>query len=151
MTPVELCVRRFLDGASCTQALFSTFTEDSGLDLETRLRLASAFGSGVRLTDGPCGALVGALLVLGLREGYSEPRDVDGRRALHVVSGRLTSAFTELHGSVLCREINGFDLSTEQGRADANRARVRTLRCVEVVRGTAELLETILRPTKGGS
>ncbi|HOU92877.1 MAG TPA: C-GCAxxG-C-C family protein, partial [Polyangiaceae bacterium] len=119
MTPSELCVRRFLDGASCAQAVFSTFTEGRGLDLEVRMRLASAFGSGARLSDGTCGALVGALLVLGLREGFSGPRDVEGRRKLHALAGRLTSAFAERNGSVLCREVVGFDLGTEQGRAAA--------------------------------
>jgi len=150
VTPSELCVRRFLDGASCAQAVFSTFTEDQGLDPEIRLRLASAFGSGARLSDGTCGALVGALLVLGLREGFSSPRDVEGRRTLHGLAGRLSSAFAERHGSILCREVIGFDLGTEQGRAAAHQARARTLRCVEVVRTTAELLDGLLTPPKGG-
>ncbi len=150
MTPTELCIRRFLDGESSAQAVFSTFTEDSGLDLDVRLRLASAFGSGARLADGTCGALVGGLLVLGLREGFASPRDVEGRRTLHGLAGRLTSAFAARHGSVLCREVSGHDLSTEQGRAAAHQARVRTLRCVEVVRVAAELLETVLQQPKGG-
>ncbi len=150
MTPTELCVRRFLDGASCAQAVFGTFTEDRGLALEVRLRLASPFGSGARLSDGTCGALVGALLVLGLREGFSSPRDVEGRRNLHALAGRITSAFAERNGSVLCREVSGFDLGTEQGRAAAHEARVRTMRCVEIVRTTADLVEGLLTPSKGG-
>jgi len=39
----------------------------SGLDRETALKVAGAFGAGMARTGGTCGSVTGALMVIGLK------------------------------------------------------------------------------------
>jgi len=50
---------------NCCQAVLCTFADVCGLEEEQAYALGAHFGSGMRL-GGPCGALVGALMVLGM-------------------------------------------------------------------------------------
>ena len=42
----ETAEKRFIEGYSCAQAVFSAFAEAEGIELETALKLASSFGAG---------------------------------------------------------------------------------------------------------
>ena len=68
MTSVERAVSCFEKGFSCSQAVFSTYAEHSGLDHETALRIAGGFGGMGRMGE-TCGALSGAFMVIGLKYG----------------------------------------------------------------------------------
>ena len=43
----ETAEKRFIEGFSCAQAVFSAFSETEGMGLETALRIASSFGAGM--------------------------------------------------------------------------------------------------------
>ena len=48
-------VAAFKRDLSCSQAIFSVYGEDLGLDLETAVKIASALGAGVAKTGEICG------------------------------------------------------------------------------------------------
>ena len=50
---------------NCCQAVFMPFARELGLDQETARKIGAHFGSGMRV-GGVCGALTGALMVLGM-------------------------------------------------------------------------------------
>ena len=64
------------------------------------MQLSAGFGSGMGTMEGSCGALVGAVMVAGLRTGGS------GTMAL---SRRILPRFRELCGATICRELKGVD------------------------------------------
>lgn len=66
----------FLEGYSCSQAVVCAFEALTGLDRETSARLASSLGGGMGRMREVCGAVSGALIVLGLLRGYSDPGDL---------------------------------------------------------------------------
>ena len=101
----ELC----LEGYNCCQAVFLACTEDLGLDVETRARLASSFGGGMGGMRQVCGAVSGMLMALGLREGYSAPADRVGKTAQYETVRLLSDRFKEKNGSIICRELLGLD------------------------------------------
>lgn len=51
---------------NCTQAILHTYADLAGIDEETSMHMAGAFGGGMGNMEGTCGALVGAGMVLGL-------------------------------------------------------------------------------------
>ena len=51
---------------NCAQAILHTYADIAGIDEETSMNIAGAFGGGMGNMEGTCGALVGAGLVLGL-------------------------------------------------------------------------------------
>jgi C_GCAxxG_C_C family probable redox protein len=69
MTKADEAVALFQQGFTCSQAVLSVFAKDFGLDRDTALRISQGFGAGIARTDGICGALSGAIMVIGLRYG----------------------------------------------------------------------------------
>lgn len=61
---------------NCAQAVICAYAGECGLDLETAYRLGQNFGGGMR-HGGTCGAVAGALMVLGLMgKGDGETREL---------------------------------------------------------------------------
>ena len=85
---------------NCCQAVVRAFADTVSLDEATLTSLAAGFGSGMGTMEGSCGALVGAVMVAGLRTGGS------GTRAL---ARRILPRFRELCGATICRELKGVD------------------------------------------
>lgn len=50
---------------NCAQGVLAAFAEELGIDEDTAFRVGANFGSGMRM-GGTCGAVTGALMVLGL-------------------------------------------------------------------------------------
>ena len=85
---------------NCCQAVVRAFADTVPLDEATLTSLAAGFGSGMGTMEGSCGALVGAVMVAGLRTGGN------GTMAL---SRRILPRFRELCGATICRELKGVD------------------------------------------
>ena len=85
---------------NCCQAVVRAFADTVSLDEATLTSLTAGFGSGMGTMEGSCGALVGAVMVAGLRTGGS------GTMAL---SRRILPRFRELCGATICRELKGVD------------------------------------------
>ena len=99
----------FESGYNCSQAVFLACTEDSELDTETKAKLASSFGGGIGGMRQVCGTLSGMYLALGLRYGYSDPRDKAGKAAQYELIRALADEFKQENGSIICRELLGLD------------------------------------------
>ena len=85
---------------NCCQAVAGAFADTLAMDEATLMNLASGFGSGMGTMEGTCGALVGAIMVAGLRSHGK------GRAAL---SRSIFSRFKELCGATACRDLKGID------------------------------------------
>lgn len=105
----ERAKENFQSGYSCAQAVFLACTEDMGLDTETRARIASSFGGGMGGMRQVCGAVSGMLMALGLKYGYSDPKDRAGKTAQYELVRALADEFRKENGSIICRELLGLD------------------------------------------
>jgi C_GCAxxG_C_C family probable redox protein len=76
-------------------------------------RIASGFGGGMGNTGGTCGAIVGAVMAMGLTNEPGEEM-ADGLRFAARVA-ELRRKFEAEMGSSECREMTGLDLTTEEG------------------------------------
>lgn len=85
---------------NCCQAVVRAFADTLDLPEDKLMQLGAGFGSGMATMEGTCGALVGAIMVAGLRtEG-------NGTREL---SRRIMPRFKELCGATVCRDLKGVD------------------------------------------
>jgi C_GCAxxG_C_C family probable redox protein len=110
-------VELFSNGYNCAQSVFAACATDQGISESQRLTLAAPFGGGIARQGEICGALTGALLALGEAAGAEMVTDpVAGRDALYEQAHQLTESFRTAHGSILCRELTGCALDTEQGQ-----------------------------------
>jgi len=69
MSRVEEAVSCFADGFSCSQSIVSTYGTEFGVDREKALKISTGFGGGMGRLGGTCGAVTGAIMVIGLKYG----------------------------------------------------------------------------------
>lgn len=124
--------------------MLSTYGRRFGLDRETGLRAAGAFGAGMARTGGTCGAVTGALMVIGLKHAKMRTGDDDSRERCYALSQEFMDAFKEKHGSLLCRELLGVDVSTPGGMAVVRERNLFVTLCPRFVQEAGEMLERLL-------
>jgi C_GCAxxG_C_C family probable redox protein len=139
--PIQIARERFSRGLSCSQAIFSAFAARLGLSDEAALKIASPFGGGIARQGEVCGALTGALMVLGLQRGNITP---DGKDETYRIAEEFVKRFREQHGSILCRDLIGYDISTREGLQAARDSKAFATICPGLVDKTAKILLTHL-------
>jgi C_GCAxxG_C_C family probable redox protein len=95
----------FKNGCNCSQAVLLAFSDVTGLDEETSLKLASSFGGGMGRMREVCGAVSGALMVLGIAKGYSDLSDNNAKKEHYALVQEFARRFKEENGSIICREL----------------------------------------------
>jgi C_GCAxxG_C_C family probable redox protein len=123
--------------------MLAGFGELYGLDRSTAFKLARAFGSGMGMGR-ECGAVTGALMVLGLKvqEASSEK---ETRYRVYDLVRELVRRFEEKRGTIICKDLLGVDLGTPEGRDKAIKDNLFRTLCPGFVRDAAQ----ILADTKG--
>ncbi|MGA2934278.1 MAG: C-GCAxxG-C-C family protein [Methanomicrobiales archaeon] len=146
MTPkrADEAVDAFKRGLSCSQAIFSVYGKDLGVDSETAVKIASAFGAGVAKTGEICGAVSGALMVIGLTQRPEDIHDASSREKVYAKARKFLDEFTARNASVHCTELVGYDLSDPKQFAEAREKKVFATRCSKLVRDAGEILEELL-------
>lgn len=141
---VEAAVACFREGFSCSQAILSTYGVDFGLPRETALRAAAALGAGMGRLGEVCGAVSGALIVIGLKHGHTTAADKETKEKNYLLVREFAERFRSLNGALGCRELLGCDLTTAEGMETARQKGLFTERCPRFVRDAALVLEEVL-------
>jgi C_GCAxxG_C_C family probable redox protein len=145
MTPkVKKAVALFNEGFSCSQAVFTAFSEGFGLDPTTSLKLSQAMGGGMAHLGEACGAVTGAFLLLGLQYGRTRADDLAARDKTYEAMRQFAEAFKARHGSISCSGLLGLDLGTAEGMRQARDNSLFQTRCIRFVEQAAELVECLL-------
>lgn len=113
---VEKALRLFDSGFNCSQAVIGVFCSKFGLDEEIAMKLACGFGGGMRCGE-VCGAVSGAVMVIGLRYGQYISEDKESKAICYEHTAKFMDEFVKKNGSVLCREILGYDVRDMEARA----------------------------------
>ncbi|MGB9212388.1 MAG: C-GCAxxG-C-C family protein, partial [Halobacteriota archaeon] len=134
MTKANDAVTLFQEGFTCSQAVLSVFAEDFGLDRDLALRISQGFGAGIAYTDDICGALSGAVMVIGLRYGRIRADDTAAKEKTYAVVREFLREFKSRHGSVACTGLLGYNLSDPQQVAEVKKNKVVMARCPAFLR-----------------
>jgi C_GCAxxG_C_C family probable redox protein len=76
-------------------------------------RIASAFAGGIGNTGAVCGAVVGAVMAIGLKQGRADTMEKALRNL--AVAREFRRRFEAEMETISCRELTGADLTTEEG------------------------------------
>jgi C_GCAxxG_C_C family probable redox protein len=144
MTRAEDAVQYFQQGFSCSQAVVAALCEPLGLDRETGLKISQAFGGGLARMGETCGAVTGALMVIGLQSGRTRPEDNPAKEKTYRLVHEFFRSFRERHGSTVCRELIGVDLNSLEGYRLGEERGVFTKLCPRFVADAVLILEQIL-------
>ncbi len=144
MSEIEKAQQMFADGHTCSQAILTPFAARYGLPRELALKLACPFGGGMGRQGLTCGAVTGALMVLGLDAGRVELEDEAARERTDALVQEFFRRFQERHNALSCNELTGVQMSDAvaraRGKEDGSFERV----CPGVVGFAAELVTELL-------
>jgi len=93
MSKRELAMQHFKSGCNCAQAVFLAFTDYTGFDEKTALRLSAPFGGGLGRQREVCGAVSGMCLVAGALYGYDNTEDKNAKAAHYGAVQALCALF----------------------------------------------------------
>lgn len=104
---VEDAARRHEKGYNCCQAVVCTYCDLMGLEEKAAFRMGEGFGAGMGDMEHTCGALSGAVMLVGLKnsDGNLEAPKTKGKT--YQFSKEMTKRFQEHCGSTVCRELKG--------------------------------------------
>lgn len=101
----QIAHENFKKGYNCAQAVACAFSEELNMDENTVARMVSSFGGGMGKLREVCGAVSGALFVLGTLKGYSSPT-ADAEKAAHYKRVQeFAACFKAEHETIICREL----------------------------------------------
>lgn len=111
---VEQAVAFYKQGYTCTQSILASFAGRYDLPQNLAFRMGEPFGAGTSCTGDMCGAVTGAIMVLGLQYGSVLSNDDAARSYTYQRVHELIQRFKEIHGSIQCTDLLGHNLSDPQ-------------------------------------
>ena len=132
----------FMRGQDCSQVVLSHYADELGITFDEANRLSAAFGGGSGMGE-TCGAVVGALMVIGMRYGHSGPDDMEHRDVLMAKRSEFIEKWKAGRGSCMCRDLLEDDISTPEGFGRILESGKLFTLCPEFVLEAIEILENI--------
>lgn len=143
MTKSEKALDLFSNNFNCSQAVLTAFAPDFDLDETLALKLGTSFGGGARNGE-ICGAVSGALLVLGLKYGHFQADNNEQKSRAYQIAAEYTKRFKEINGSIVCRDLLGYDLTKPEEMACIKEKGLFGDVCPKMIKCAVEVLESVL-------
>ena len=140
----QIAASRFEEGFSCSQAVLSAFSDMFDLELDLALKISQPFGGGIAHRGDICGAVSGAFMAIGLKHGRTRAEDIPARERTYEAVSSFIQKFEAAFGSIICKELLGHDLSTENGQKRAEEKGLFETRCPKFVQHAAEQVEELI-------
>ncbi len=135
----------FCSGYNCAQAVFTAFTDVTGMEEKEALRLSSSFGGGMGRLRETCGAVTGMFMVIGALQGYDDVSDASVITDHYARVQDLAARFKARYDTICCRELLE-GLETTPGPVPTTRDAEFYLKrpCLIYVEAAAEILDEFL-------
>ena len=134
----------FGQGLSCSQAVFSAYATEHGLDRNAALKVSAGFGGGMGRMGHTCGAVTGAYMVIGLKYGAVSGQDREAKERTYRAIREFAEKFKVLNGSLVCKDLLGCDISTADGFDKMKSLGLHQKVCTKLVRDACEILDEML-------
>lgn len=132
------------EGFSCSQCVVASMCDEFGIDHITALRFAGAFGSGIGCTTETCGAITGAMMLIGLKYGRRFPDDPNDGHCFEVAQEFVDRFKAKHDGKFKCRDLLGADARTEEGLQSILDNDLYTKVCRELIRDGVDIIAELL-------
>lgn len=139
----DIAVGKFKEGYNCAQSTLFGYAEKLNIDKNMALKIANGFGGGMGRKQEVCGAVSGAILVLGLMYGRGENESKEKQDLAYLKVRNLIDAFRKEFGTINCKELlSGCELLTEEGQKMFKESGLHD-KCCEYVRSAVRILDEI--------
>ena len=130
-------------GYMCSESIVMAFAEEFGLGLEIAAKISCGFAGG--LAQGKtCGAVTGAIMVIGLKYGAGLIRDQYSKDICSQIIQEFSHRFMDRRKSLECSEILLMNKINSKDPVTMRNLREKKL-CDKIIKDAAEILEDLLR------
>jgi len=139
---VEKAVSHFKEGYNCAQSVLLTMQKFWNVANPLEPKVASAFGGGIGRRGSLCGALTGGVIAIGLKYGTNKPL-FEEREKAYSLALEFYNRFKKNCGSVLCRDLIGYDLTDPEELEKARNSNVFNEKCIHFIEKAIEILTAL--------
>jgi len=141
---VEEALSNMQKYGSCCTGVLATYSPDLGIEKDLAAGLGRGMAGGIGGLGHVCGAVSGAILVIGLKTtNKNNINDMAAGFKTMETAQEFVSKFEEKHSSIKCRELIGHDISTPESREAAMQANAYA-NCPNFVASAVTILDEIL-------
>lgn len=131
----------FANGTCGSQAILATYGDLFGISRETGLKMGCGFSGGLGLTGHACSFVVGAVVLLGLKNGPENVAQKKDYEYTVELAKQFVRDFQQKHKTIVCRELIQYDISTAEAYAKAHDLDVFHNCVQQYLKTTVDLLE----------
>jgi C_GCAxxG_C_C family probable redox protein len=139
----EIVSDLFMKGIDCSQIVLGYAADKAGLSDETAMKVSSAFGGGM-WCGRTCGVVTGALMALGMKYGHYEVNMTEQKNTILSKRAEYEQKFAAENGSVVCKDILGYDLSKPEDFKTVLEKQLFFTLCTKVVCSGCNILDEML-------
>ena len=145
MTHSELAKKNFESGCNCAQAVLLAFSDRTGLDEATAMKLSASFGGGMGKLREVCGAVSGMFMAAGMIYADDHVPTQEAKAAHYEKIRTLAARFKEENGSYICRELlEGVPVSKDAAPEERTEQYYKKRPCGELCAMAAQILDEFL-------
>ena len=145
MTHSELAKKNFESGCNCAQAVLLAFSDRTGLDEATAMKLSASFGGGMGKLREVCGAVSGMFMAAGMIYADDHVPTQEAKAAHYEKIRTLAARFKEENGSYICRELlDGVPVSKDAAPEERTEQYYKKRPCGELCAIAAQILDDFL-------
>lgn len=145
-TAADRAEKLFRDGYTCAQAVAGAFAEEMGMPFDVVIKLSAGLGGGLCRMREACGAVSGAIMVLGYVRGTEDAEDYMNKRTLYALGQQMCFRFQDLFGTLNCgRLLNLPEGSVGSAPTPRTPDFYEKRPCLKFIRAMAEILEDTLK------
>jgi C_GCAxxG_C_C family probable redox protein len=139
----QKAVHLFENGLNCSQAILTAFGEPYGIDPETAKNLGRPWGGGVGRLGRICGAVSGAVVLLGYARSGGR-NEAEARNNICALIRELVQRFEECNGTSVCSDLLGANFTTEEGQRKIKEEMLVKKLCPKFVEDASAILADLL-------
>jgi C_GCAxxG_C_C family probable redox protein len=145
MTRDEKAVDYFRNKFNCSQSVLTVFGTEFGLSENDCLKISCAFGGGMGRQQNTCGAVTGALMVLGLKHGKAKGDPEEKKSFTYSKVRELFAEFMKIHGSAVCLDLlDGLDMNDPEDSRKIRELKLFDVQCEKYVADAVKITEKLI-------
>lgn len=144
MTRSEKAISNFSKGYNCSQSVFTTFSDVLGMNEDISRSVASGFGGGFGRLQETCGAVTGAIMVIGCKFSKGNQWSLELKEIIYKKTREFVEKFKQRNDTIKCLDLIGVNLNTEEGNRIAKEKNLFSVKCERYIKDACEILEEII-------
>ncbi|MCB2197509.1 MAG: C-GCAxxG-C-C family protein [Bacteroidetes bacterium] len=135
----------FNNSFNCAQSVLTTFGPELGLGKDECLRIATAFGAGMGKQQHVCGAVSGALMVLGLKFGKALNDPESNKENTYDKAAEFLKRFESKNESIYCKQLlQELDMKKEKDLIKIHELGLFETDCINYIKQAVDITEQLI-------